>query len=262
MRVVSARTWSAQDVAASYARWWREAGLHSATSGHAHGWLAEPVAEAPVAPSRVAEAAPAVPSATVTPIRPALAPAPAQPMPGDLASFRAWLAQDGAQPEAAWTGPIFVPPAKEQARLIVLCDMPDVDASDGALPFADAAARFVTAMLGAIGVKPDEAAFAPLAMRRPPGGLLDDATTVALTVRMRHYLGLARPRAALILGDRTSRALLAAGAPLGAANLPEINHAGGTVPVAALASPDLLMRRPLAKAASWQTLRLLSGVLN
>ncbi len=98
-------------------------------------------------------------------------------------------------------------------------------------------------------------------MRRAPGGLLDNDIARDLARRMRHYLGLARPRAALILGDKTSRALLAAQAAPAPSNLPEINHDGGTMPVAALAGPELLMRRPLAKAASWQTLRLLSKVV-
>jgi len=256
MRVAQATTWTAQDVADSYALWWREAGLHSAVSQEAHGWLAEPAAEAhnvaaPLPSARVAEAA------RVTPIRPAIG----QAMPGDLAAFRAWLAKDATQPEAAWSGPLFLPSEASDARLILLCDMPDDGAEAGALPFAMPTARFVTAMLSAIGLKPEEAAFAPLAVRRPPGGMLDEAATAALASRMRHYLGLATPRAALILGDRTSRALLAAQGVPGAAGLPEINHAGGTIPVAALASPELLMRRPLAKAASWQTLRLLTGVM-
>ncbi len=256
MRVVQARSWSAQDVADSYALWWREAGLHSLTSPAAHGWLAadesapaSAVAELPR--QRVAEAA------TVVPIR-----APDAPyMPRDLAAFRAWLAQEEAQPEAGWSGPMFLPPEATSARLLILCDMPDDVATGPALPLSGAATRFVEAMLSALGLALDDVAFAPLAMRRPPGGLLDDATVRTLAARMRHYLGLASPRAALILGDRTSRALLAAQAAPAPGNLPQINHDSGTLPVAALAGPELLMRRPLAKAASWQTLRLLNGVI-
>jgi DNA polymerase len=258
MRGAQARQWTAQDVADSYALWWREAGLHSATATAAHGWLTEPALEA-----ESTDAAAALPRARVAEAAPvALArPISGQPMPGDLAGFRAWLAQDAAQPEAAWSGPLFLPPEAPDARLIVICDMPDADIEAGALPFAPPAARFVTAMLAAIGLKPEDAAFAPLAIRRAPGGLLDNDVARILARRMRHYLGMARPRAALVLGDKTSRALLAAGTVATPANLPEINHDGGTLPVAALAGPELLMRRPLAKAASWQTLRLLHGAI-
>jgi len=259
MRVSQARQWTAQDVAESYALWWREAGLHSATSADAHGWLNEPTAEPHQAPDaiaakprqRVAEPAP------VVPIRPTGTPF----MPSDLEGFRAWLTQGDTQPEALWSGPLFLPSDAVNARLLVITDMPEDEPVGPLVPFAAPAARLLTAMLSAIGLKPEDVVFAPLAMRRAPGGLLDNDIARDLARRMRHYLGLARPRAALILGDKTSRALLAAQAAPGPASLPEINHEGGTLPVAALAGPELLMRRPLAKAASWQTLRLLSDVV-
>jgi len=187
-------------------------------------------------------------------------------MPTDLAAFRAWLVDDPAQPEAAWHGAFFLPPAREAMRLLVLCDMPEDGAApeaDGtALPFTGARARLVTAMLGAIGLAPEEVGFASLCTRRPPGGLVDEESFEGLTGRMRHYLALARPQAALILGDRTSRALLAAHGGTRSERLPEIHHAGGTVPAAAVAGPELLMRRPMAKAASWQALRLLHGTIS
>lgn len=257
MRVAQARTWTAQDVADSYALWWREAGLHSETSAEAHGWLAAPAAEAgPLEePSlqhrRIAEPAPATPIRIFD----------AHAMPSSLAEFRTWL-QDQPQPEALWSGPLFLPAEIANARLLVICDMPDEGAQSDTIPFAPATARFVTAMLTAIGLRLEHVAFAPLAMRRAPGGLLDNEIARSLAQRMRQYLALARPQAALILGDKTSRALLTVQTPANSANLPEINHEGGRLPVAALAGPDLLMRRPLAKAASWQTLRLLHGILN
>lgn len=259
MRVVPARTWSAEEVAEAYALWWREAGLHSATSAQAHGWLAEPAMEAraPVPQARVAE------PTTVTPIRQVTAPiaarASTQGMPGDLTEFCAWLGHD--QPESDWSGPLYLPPEALNARLLVLVDMPDDEPAGPLMPLAAPAARFLSAMLAAIGVSDEDSAVAPLAMRRPPGGLLDEKLTATLAARMRHYLGLARPRAAIILGDRTSRALIAAQVSPSIGNLPEINHAAGTLPVAALAGPQLLMTRPLAKAASWQTLRLLHDLI-
>lgn len=257
MRVAQATQWTAQDVADSYALWWREAGLHSAISPDAHGWLAEPVAEAQASEAHALPRARVAESAPVAAIRPASTPF----MPTDLAGFRAWL-QEQPQPEALWSGPLFLPAEAVNARLLVICDMPDDGVVPSNSPFAPATGRFVSAMLAAIGLKSEDVAFAPLAMRRAPGGLLDNEIARDLALRMRHYLGLARPRASLILGDKTSRALLAAQAAPGPANLPEINHDGGTLPVAALAGPELLMRRPLAKAASWQTLRLLNEVLN
>jgi DNA polymerase len=251
--------WTTHDVAESFALWWREAGLHSLASDAPHGWLDDGetmvLAEAVAAPAIAL--APRLDDAP--PVAPAQAPRGA--MPGDLAAFLDWLARDPGQPEARWTGPAFPPPARAGAPLLILADMPDAGADDPALPFAPHAARFLAAMLGAIGLRLDQVGFAPLAMRRPPGGLLDDASHAALATRMRHYLGLAAPRAALILGDRTSRALVTpVGAP-GAATLPDIRLDGATLIAAALPSADHLMRRPPAKAASWQALRLLAHAI-
>lgn len=257
MRGAQATQWTTQDVADSYALWWREAGLHSAVSPDAHGWLAEPAAEVQVVEAPALARPHVAEPAAVATLRSPNAPF----MPTDLGGFRAWL-QEQPQPESLWSGPLFLPAEAVNARLLVICDMPDDGAAPEHSPFAPPTGRFVSAMLSAIGLKPEDAAFAPLAMRRAPGGLLDNEVARDLALRMRHYLALARPRAALILGDKTSRALLAAQAAPGPANLPEINHDGGTLPVAALAGPDLLMRRPMAKAASWQTLRLLNEVLN
>ena len=261
MRAAAARQWTVQDVAESYALWWREAGLHSAVSAEAHGWLADPVQEAPAPVETARPVARLAQPAPAAPIRPVANPA-GRAMPGDLAAFREWLAQAEDQPESGWPGPVFLPSATANARLVVITDMPDDGAGDPALPFAPSTARFMTAMLAAIGLTPGEVAFAPLAVRRPPGGLLDERSVKTLATRMRHYLGLARPQAALILGDRTSRALIAVRDAGPAGSLPHINHDGGTLPVAALAAPELLMRRPMAKAASWQTLRLLTGAMN
>lgn len=257
-----------QDVAEAYALWWRDAGLHSAVAPSPRPWLSrEPVPANDAAPPPFEVAAPPTQvNVQVQPATPAPPPpAGVQAMPADLAGFRDWLANDPAQPEAAWLGPFFLPPARVSMPLLVLCDMPEdgaMPADDGtALPYAGGSARLVAAMLSAIGIGMDDVGFASLCTRRPPGGVIDDESFTALTERMRQYLALARPRAALVLGDRTSRALLAAHGGTRGLGLPQIHHVGGTVPAAAIAGPELLMRRPMAKAASWQALRLLHGTM-
>jgi len=182
-------------------------------------------------------------------------------MPKDIAAFRDWLANDAAQPEAGWHGPICLPSATTGAKLLVLTDMPGEAFDDPALPFDAAQARFMSAMLSSIGLTIGDVAFAPLTYRRPPGGLIDDETAANLGRRMRHYLSLARPKAALILGDRTNRAVNTTQGAATPGHLSEINIESGILKVAALASPEHLMRRPIAKAKSWQTLCLLQGVV-
>jgi uracil-DNA glycosylase len=249
-------TWSTQDVAESFAQWWRDVGLHSLTTAQAHGWLEE---EAPH-PATPVRAEPAEVQRAETPAAPTRR-AARHAMPNDLAAFRDWLAEDPAQPEAHWSGPACLPPATAGARLLILCDMPDAAADNPGSPFTPGTRRFLAAMLGAIGLRSEAAAIAPLAFRRPPGGLIDDPTMVLLANRTRHWLGLVGARAVLILGDRTSRALLATQMPAPTDNLLTLHYAGGTLPAAALPSPEHLMRRPRAKEASWQALRLLIGAI-
>lgn len=256
-------------MADSFALWWRDAGLVEATSAQAHGWHSTPtlVSPAPIAQDLAESRLEDRPTPTAARSFAAASPSPAplHAMPADLAAFRTWLAEDPTQPETAWTGPMCLPPAMAKARLLILTDMPDDGFDDPALPFAPANARFVAAMLGNLGLALGDVAIAPLAMRRPPGAILEEATLSALASRMRHYMMLAAPCAALILGDRTSRALTGAQDAPATARLTKINLSAGNLAgnliTAALASPDHLMRRPTAKAASWQTLRLLTGVI-
>jgi uracil-DNA glycosylase family 4 len=261
MRGAQAKNWSVDDVAESYALWWHEAGLHSATSEEPRDWFA--VKRAAPAPAPIIHEGPTSLPQTSAAV-PIAAPRPAvsRTMPSDLAPFLTWLGEDAAQPEAAWEGPMFLPPSETNARLLILCDMPEAQAEDPALPFAPSTARFVTSMLAAIGLRMEDVAFAPLFFRRPPGGIIDEDAFSTVAERMRHYLALARPQVALMLGDRTSRALVTDASGSATGRLPEIRLKGASLPAAALASPELLMRRPMAKAASWQTLRLLHGTLN
>jgi DNA polymerase len=245
----------------SYAHWWREAGFHTAIDTQPHGWrdglpapfwqrdvASAPVAMAPVAPAQIAEAAP-------------VRPKPAG-MPADLPGFLEWLAQDATQPEARWDGASILPSENLSGKLLLLVEMPVMGAKDAESLLDPVQRRFLTAMLASIGISNDDAAIAPLAMRRPPGGLLDEATLGTLATRMRHYLSLARPKATIVLGDRMSRALIGMQWHPGAESLQSLDLAGGSMRALALAAPDLLMNRPAAKMRSWQTLRLLPGVLN
>lgn len=258
-----------EEVAQSYAHWWHEAGFHTATDPDAHGWRqAPPVpfwqqrSDAPVTET-VREIAPPPHHATETPAPPSARPAD---MPDSLPAFLDWMGRDESQPEAAWDGSLILPPAVAQAQLLVIVEMPASGAADRETLLDPVQLRFVHAVLASLGIKPDDALIAPLAARRPPGGLLDEETLARLTARMRHYLALARPRTTIMLGDRISRALVGSqrvpgGAP-GGDGLQKINHGDGTIAAVSLPGLDLLMGRPAAKAKSWQALRLLQGYLN
>lgn len=260
------RTWSVEDAVASHAHWWREAGLHTVTLDEAHGWREAPAApfrqREPERPTAPRAAPPDREAGSPPPLQAPSAPAPSAPLPQTLPAFLDEIARDPSQPEAAWDGPAILPPAQTGARLLLIVEMPAAGATDAATLLDPGQRRFIDAMLASLGLAPADAPIAALATRRPPGGLLDEATLTRLAARMRHYLGLARPCAAIVLGDRTGRTLIGPQARGDGAELPMINHSGGTMPAIALAGPDLLMSRPAAKARSWQALRLLHGLLH
>lgn len=238
--------------------------MHSATDHEPQRWRGEQ--PAPFW-RQAARRRPAEPRAEMAepnvapPPSPVSAPTRAHVMPESLLAFLDWLAHDSGQPEAGWEGPPILPSA-QNARLALIVEMPAPEATDVASLLDAAQQRFISAMLASLDVPASDTMLVAMATRRPPGGVLDEETLSRLARRMTHYLGLARPNAALIIGDRTSRALLGADWNPRAPGLPFIKHRAGTVRAAALASPELLMHRPMAKARSWQALRLLHEDLN
>lgn len=210
--------------------WWSLAGVDAAIAEESVNWLRP----APVArPTPVASTI-AVPA-----------------MPPTLEAFEAWLAEAADLPEAKWPGRRVAPDGAANPRLMVILDMPD---GKGETLLEGDAAHLLKGILRAMGLVPEQVYHASLALSRPAGGLLDDEARRALADRMAHHIALVAPRALLLLGDQTSRALLGADAPAGGGFLPAINHKGGTVPGVATFHPALMLHQPAAKAACWRTL--------
>jgi len=260
-------TFSLEQAAASYAHWWREAGLDCATDEAPRRWREEqPLpfwrqdnARAPaLAPPQPIIAA----QQSVQQIAPA-ATSSEPATPGTLPGFLDWLARDDAQPESQWDGALILPPALERPGLLLMVDMPAADAHDLATLLEPGQRRFVQAMLASLGqAAQDTPCISPcisLTMRRPPGGLLDETLLDRLGDRMKQYLGLVRPGTVILLGDRNARALLGSAWRPGTAAMETIDCGGASVNIVTLASPELLMNRPAAKARSWQVLRTLHG---
>lgn len=254
-----AELWTLDSAMDSLALWWREAGLHTPARDEAVDWRAasqrEKTPRAPAAP----DPAPAAPVSER-----ASQPARTSSYPADLPGFLAALAGPD-QPEATWGGALFTPPAAIGLPLLVVSDAPEPGGAEEDAPFDRPALALVRAMLAAIGAQP-HAGFATLALRAPPGGVLTDDLVDALGARLRYYLGLARPRALLIFGDRPARALGVTDGPGRFANLHDVNLAAATIPLVAAPLPALLMRRPAAKAQVWRALRQIgrqiAGVLD
>lgn len=266
-----------EQAAYAYAHWWREAGLDCATDEVPRRWRdGEPVpfwrrepsvaraatAPAPKAPIAPADVQPPTVAAEGTRKVEARSPAraPSQ-MPTSLPAFLDWLAQDEMQPERHWDGANLTLPALATPRIVLIVEMPAAGAETLDQVLEPQQRRFVTAMLAAIGVKPEDAPCLPLALRRPPGSLLDAGVMPQLATRMSHYLDLVRPGLTILLGDRIGRAMLGESWRPGSSTMEKVDLPGGSLDIVSLAGPGLLMNRPLAKAKSWQTLRLLHGTL-
>lgn len=225
--------------------WWQLAGVDALVSDETPGWLAAPERES------VREAA-APPARKITP---EAARQPAD-MPSALPEFLHWLGASPDTPEAAWGGARIVPDIGQSRRIMVISDMPDAeDMRTGAL-FAGAPGRLFDAMMAAIGLDRDSLYLCSLATARPPGGLFDPADTRRLADIMRQHIALAGPAHVLLLGDKTSRALLAADAAPGTERLHLLNHDGGSLKAVATFHPRFLLRHPAAKAECWKDLQM------
>lgn len=222
--------------------WWELAGVDAPVADAAAGWLARPAAPAP---TKITDAIPAR----------------GDEMPSALPEFLAWLKGSGDIAEAGWPGGRIVPdnPINTDTaaqRIMLISDMPDMEDMQAASLFSGAAGRLLDAMLRAVGLSRESVYLCSLASTRPPGGLWDSASADRLARVMRRHISLAAPAHVLLLGDKTSRALLAADAGGGRGKLQMLNHDGGNVDAIATFHPRLLLKQPAAKAECWKDLQL------
>jgi uracil-DNA glycosylase len=219
--------------------WWELAGVNTLVSENQHGWLA---LNEPAAPA-IQTSIPAMPSH-------------AREMPSSIPDFLAWRETSPDVPEAAWGGARIVPGVAIPAEIMVIADMPDLDDMETGTLLSNATGRLFDRMLAAIGLQRSTIHLASLACARPPGGMLDLDSGNRLAQIMRRHIALIAPKHILLLGDKTSRALMAADAGGGRGKLQTLNHDNGTVEAVATFHPRFLMRQPAAKAECWRDLQL------
>tara|TARA_R110000782_G_scaffold182437_6_gene272669 strand:- start:703 stop:1473 length:771 start_codon:yes stop_codon:yes gene_type:complete len=218
--------------------WWTLAGVDAAVSEESVNWLRP-------RPSPVA-----VHSASNL---------PQQGFPDTLSAFRKYLATTSDLPEKAWPGQRVLPTGPQSAPLMLIVHAPDADAQNESAHFSADATRLLERMMRAIGFALSDCYIASLSIVAPPGGTIEPAAMAALAERMRHHISLVGPRALLLLGDQTNRALLPTGDHPEAGNLPFVNHRDGIVPAASIIHPRLMLNQPMAKASAWRSLRRLIG---
>ncbi len=223
--------------AGAYLAWWAQAGVDCATGEAPVNWLR------PSPMPRAGQSAPSI--------------APIAEKPRTLEAFQQWLATDPAQPERGWHGQPILPTGPAMARLMVVTDMPDPADVAAASLLADRAGLLLDAMLAAIGLARGDIYLTSLFLSRAPGGMVEAADLGVAAERMRSHVALAAPRRLLILGDRTTRALMPSNDSRPADALRPFNHDGGTVPALATFHPRLLLGQPAAKAECWRVLQSL-----
>lgn len=225
------------EVASAFA-WWAEAGLHTFVTDAPTDWLA-PAAPPPSAPAA------AVPAASA--------------LPDDLAAFQALLASGDYLTGAPPARRRIAPTGNAGGALMVVTDMPDdADLRAGRLLATETA--LFDAMLRAMGTDRERIYLTPLSPARLTGGRLGEAAAPLATL-MRRHIALVRPRALLLFGNETSRALLALDRAAAGGALRGFNHDGGTVTAIATIHPRNLRRSPALKADAWAAMRLLLGEL-
>jgi DNA polymerase len=226
---------------ASALGWWAEAGVDASIAETPRNWLAPPAR--PIAPAAAA-----------------VAPAKTATLPDDLAAFRHFLAEQDYLPGAPPPRRRVAPFGDPASGLMIISDVPDPADLESRLLLGGECARLFDAMLAALGRSRDSVYAAPLSPARVAGRIAADMAA-PLARLMRHHIALARPRAVMLMGEETCRALLGQSRVEARGDLRALNHDGGTVPAVIIPHPRSLRLHPAAKADAWREMRRLTGVL-
>src|SRR5687768_7030302 len=229
--------------AESLLQWWTEAGVDCLVDERPRDWL-RPQPAPPAAASVVRENVPAP------------APAPRQ-LPDQLGLFRVWLASEETLPFAVPSAPRICSSGDPASGLMMLSDMPTAaDCSAGILLSGQAGALF-DRMLAAIGRDRASIYLASLSCLRSPGGSFTSETAAQCAELARHHIGLAAPRAVLLLGDACAKALLGVSVIQARGRWHQISTTAGDSPALVSFHPSYLLEQPAAKQHAWADLQML-----
>jgi uracil-DNA glycosylase len=230
--------------------WWTEAGLVDPVKDEPCAWLQ---------PLRTEAVQSVLASPTTRAPQPPATPEVAMPrnLPDSLPAFEAWLRDDPALVGGLWSHQRILPLGPENAPLMVLSDMPDVDDFAAGHLLAGPIGELFDAMLAAIGLQRSTLRLASVALTRPAGGRWDDGSTNALRDIALHHIALAKPQRLLLLGQQTCRLLTGDDVPADGHGLRNINHYGVTTAAVAIHHPRLLLTRQALKRGAWTALKQL-----
>ncbi len=221
---------------ASALEWWADAGVDVLVDDAVRDWFTAPVPKAAVAPAE----------------------APVGALPATIEAFAAWRIGPDA-PEAGWSGVSLAATGPAGAEVMVLVDCPERDDGEAGRMLSGPAGVLFDRMLAAIGLSRETVHLAAVCARRPAAGRMPREIEARLGEVSRHLVELAAPKRLLLLGEATSRAILAADRASVRGSLRPFNHRQGQTQVVASHHPRLLLERPALKAESWRDLQLLMG---
>lgn len=227
--------------AASALQWWADAGVDVLVDETPRDWL-RPAAKAPAAP------APAAPAADA--------------LPDQLEMFQAYLRDTETLPFASPMARRICPAGDPAAGLMILADMPAAEDCSAGTLISGEVGRLFDRMLAAIGRDRQSIYLASLScLRSPDGRFTSEAASQCVTLA-RHHVGLAAPRALLLLGDACSKALLGLGMAQARGRWHEIATHSGPIRTIVTLPPSYLLSQPAAKAHAWADLQMLMDGLN
>ena len=227
--------------AASALRWWLDAGVDVLVGEEPRDWLRtkSPVTAPPAADAAAPEAA------------------GAGALPGQLDLFRSWLQSSESLPFAAPSAPRICPAGDPGSGLMIMIDMPTAEDCTSGTLLSGEVGRLFDRILAAIGRDRGSVYFAALSCLRPTDGRLAGAAEKQCALLARHHIGLAAPKALLLLGDGASKALLGLPVARARGRWHEIATHQGPVRAIATISPRQLLGHPAQKAHAWADLQLL-----
>jgi len=254
-----------QDLAAELAStldWWAEAGVDCLVDETPRNWL-KPGARSPsLVPSEGEGRGPDPGEGAPRPRTGRAEVSPEETLPDQLGLFRDWLKASDTLPYAAPSSARICPAGDPAAGLMVLAPMPSSEDCAAGTLLSGAAGRLFDRMLAAIGRSRDTIYLAGLSCLRPPAGRFDQAGAARCADLARHHIALTEPRAVLLFGDDTVKALLGLATPQARGRVHRIEASGRAFNAVVTLSPDYLLRQPAAKAHAWADLQLLMEVLS
>lgn len=220
--------------------WWRGAGVDGDLHDTPQNWLADdaPQAAAPPAPvvARSDRAEPAPPQGMAN-----------GPLPEDLAAFADWWLAEPAL-DGGRVADRVAPRGSAGARLMVLVPHPEREDTERLLSGPQGA--LLEAMLGAMGLSPDEAYVAAALPRHTPHADWPEIAGRGMGAILSRHVALARPERLIVFGGNILP-LLSNDPAKKPDDLEQFNHESGSVPLLVGRDLAMLLERPGWKAGFW-----------